>query len=312
MMDKTYRVSVVMPCYNAQGTLKETLDSALAQSVQDFCIIAVNDGSQDQTGDILADYAQRHPEKMQIVSQVNQGQTVAKNVAIRAGQSEYIAFLDSDDLWDAEKLQKQVAVLDEHPDVGLCYTAAKQVNMRGDQVGRIGVRAAIQGRCHDELIKGNQIVASSVMVRRSAVVQAGLYDETFRACENWDLWIRIAREWKIAYIDEPLTSYRVHPNNMSKNFEKMMNARLRVIDKHLPGDSVDPMTKRLRTDSLFQTHMAFAKGHIEALRMSEARQLLFKTLLLKPTCWSGYKLYAKTLLGAKLFQLARKIRSGSV
>lgn len=303
-----HKVAVVIPCYNAQATLTQTLDSALAQSLKDFYIVAVNDGSQDETVEILADYTRRYPKKFYVINQSNQGQTVAKNVGLKQSRSEFVAFLDSDDLWLPDKLEKQVALMSVNLGIGLCYTAAYQIDRQETIVGEIGVSSSHRGRCFNDLIVRNNIVASSVMVRRSVVERAGFFDESLRACENWDLWIRIASDCEVEYIDEPLTLYRLHPNNMSKNFEKIMQARLQVIEKHLPVFSKDPWVIMQRREAFFKTHLTFAKSYIESLRLAEARRALFKALKIRPGQLGCYVLYLKTLLGPKLFRWLRARR----
>lgn len=308
MTDTVPAVAIIIPCYNAQGTLAPTLDSALAQSFRDFVIVAVNDGSQDDTLAILEQYAKRHPDKIQVISQPNRGQTVAKNVGIANSRGEFIAFLDSDDLWAPDKLEKQLTLMAARPDTGLCYTAARQIDVQGAVVGTIGVSASHRGRCVNELILRNNIVASSVLARRAAIERAGLFDEHLRACENWDLWIRIARDYAVEFIDEPLTSYRVHPNNMSKNFERMFQARMYVIDKHLPQGDEDPELRERRREALFKAHLSFAKGYVEALRLDEARRELLAALKIRPADGECWVLFLKTLLGPALFRRLRAWR----
>jgi glycosyltransferase involved in cell wall biosynthesis len=304
------RVVVVVPCFNSQNTLGQTLDSVLRQSFLEFCVVAVNDGSTDRTENVLEEYSKRYPKKLLVISQRNQGQTVAKNVGLKNTQSEFVAFIDSDDLWAHNKLEKQVALLAANPNVDLCYTAAHQIDVKGSLVGRIRVSPTHRGRCVNELITNNNIVASSVMVRRIAVDRAGLFDESLPACENWDLWIRIARNCELDYIDEPLTSYRLHPNNMSKNYEKIMQARLRVIDKHLPAGSDDPWIRQQRQAALYKAHFNSAKSYIESLRLTEARSELAKVLRIKPMKTACYVLYLKTLLGPKVFARVRAMHGG--
>ncbi len=108
-------VSVVIPCYNSASTLRETLDSALGQTYGNIQIIAINDGSTDETGDILIAYGDR----ITVLSQQNSGQTVAKINGIAQATGDYIAFLDSDDLWDAAKISRQVALMESSPETGL-------------------------------------------------------------------------------------------------------------------------------------------------------------------------------------------------
>ncbi len=309
-MKGSFRAAVIMPCYNAADTLVETLGSIAAQSFDDFCLVAVNDGSKDNTADILKKFAQTYPDKVVVIDQENKGQTVAKNVGLENSRSEFVAFIDSDDLWAPDKLEKQVTLMADNPEVGLCYTAARQINTRSEPVGQISVSPSLRGRCMNELILRNNIVASSVMVRRAAVEQAEVFDVSLKACENWDLWIRIARTYQLEYLDEPLTSYRLHPNNMSKNFEKIFSARLQVINKHLPQGSDDSWIRKQRQVALYRTHLTFAKSYIELLRLSEARGELAEAMKIRRTEGECYLLYVKTLLGPGVFRFARSLRGG--
>jgi len=302
------RVAIIIPCYNSQATLTQTLDSALGQSFADLCIVTVNDGSVDETDIILQEYAQRYPEKLCVISQANKGQTIAKNVGIQNSCSEFVVFLDSDDLWTPDKLEKQMALMLSKPNVGLCYTAATQIDIHGAHVGEINVSQALRGKCFNELIVRNNIVASSAMVRRSALEDVGLFDESLRACENWDLWIRIAHGYDVDFVDEPLTCYRLHSNNMSKNVAKILQARLQVIDKHLPAGSNDAWVKEQRSEAFFKTHWTFAKAYVESLQLSEARQELALALKIRPMKVECYILYLKTLLGPELFKKVRARR----
>lgn len=308
MMKTLPNVVVIIPCFNAERTLEQTLDSVVAQTFTDVKIVAVNDGSTDQTAEILDAFAGKHPGLLEVLTQKNQGQTVAKNTGIRHSQSKYVAFLDSDDLWDPRKLEQQVQLLDANPHVGMCYTAAQKIDESNHVFDTINVSPDHRGNCRQAFIIRNNVVASSVLARRSAIEQVGFYDISFAACENWDLWIRIAGISAIEYIDEPLTKYRIHSQNMSKGFEKILQSRLQVIDKHLPEQTNSPAIRSLRKEALFKAHLAFAKMNVQILNFGKARSELIKAIRVAPKKIESYSLFLKTLLGKNTFKLLRSLK----
>ena len=302
-------VSVIIPCYNSAATVTCAIDSVSDQTFTDWEIVAINDGSTDNTKAILESYAQKSIQKIRVFSQPNQGQTVAKNIGIKNSKGKFIAFLDSDDVWAPEKLQEQVAAMESNPSLGLCYTSAYKINSLGFKTGRITPSTLYRGNCFRNLVLRNNIVASSVMIRRDLLGRVGLFDESLEACENWDLWIRISRISPIEYIDKPLTSYRVHGGNMSKNIERMRSFRLKVINKNLPFENASPDTLKLRKKALFFVHMTFAKSYLENLAFKEARGELIQAARLQPAEIGTYKLYLKAILGKRLTRLFRRIKN---
>jgi len=303
------RVTVIMPCYNSAGTLAATLDSLLAQTFSDYEVIAVNDGSIDATQAILERYAPHLGGRLRIMTQENAGQTVAKTRALEAARGDLVALLDSDDLWHPDKLTRQVAFLDEHAAVGLCYTDGFYVDQEGRNTGAYGVSPQLRGRCALALILGNDIVGSSVMFRRALVSQVGTFDSTLRACENWDLWTRIADTCAIDYLAEPLTFYRRHSTNMSRDLEKMRRYRLEVVDKNARrfaghGPAFVVQLERAR----YEAHAAFGRYFLTALDTSNARRDLAAAIRLRPRAGQNYILFLKSLLGARGIKLLRAIK----
>lgn len=301
-MENRPKVSVIIPCYNASATIRETLKSIKKQTFKDYEVIAVNDGSTDDTDNILASYAEKLNGLLKIITQINQGQAVAKNVGIRNSKGQFIAFLDSDDLWAPDKLEYQLAYMESRPHIGLCYTEGILINDKGDKIGVVNALSSHRGNCFDKLLIKNNIIASSVMIKREILDRVGLFDEDFKACENWDMWIRISKVSQIEYIDRPLTYYRVHPKNMSKNIDKMYDYRVKIIDKYLPKTNRDPLILEKRSMALFFTYLAFGKQHIENLELRKARNNIIQAIKLRPYEMICYRLYFRTLFGVKAFK----------
>ncbi|MDX2034603.1 MAG: glycosyltransferase [Blastocatellia bacterium] len=205
-------VSVIIPAWNAEAYLAETIESALAQTRPPFEIIVVDDGSQDRT---LA-VAQRYAPRVRAIRKPNGGPASARNEAIRHASGEYLAFLDCDDLWVADKLEEQVAFLDAHPEIGLVYGQALMFRQEGATRvfgRRIGFTEDPSFRL---LLYGDFIPNSTVVIRRACYDAVGPLNERrdLIAVEDYEYWMRIARRFPLAGISRPLAHYRLRDGNL--------------------------------------------------------------------------------------------------
>ncbi len=207
------KVSVVISAYNSAKYIRATVESVLAQTFKDYELIVVDDGSTDETGQILHEYEGR----LSYIYQENKKYSGARNTGIRAASGEYIAFLDSDDLWRPEKLEHQVAVMDRHPHVTLAYCQAVYIDPQGNptQFQGQGVKGA-SGSAPlifdplPELFFGTMVTTSTAMVRRSTLQEVGPFDDAHIHGEDWELWVRLASKGPFAYLPEPLAQYRIY------------------------------------------------------------------------------------------------------
>lgn len=221
------KVSVVIPAYNAMNYLPETVESVLRQTFTDFEVLIIDDGSSDhivQWASQIADH------RVRLISQENQGVSVARNTGITQAQGEYIAFLDADDLWEPTKLEKQVRCLDNNPAVGLVHTWMLLVDDQSQSTGRV-MKSNAEGEVWNQLIARNIIACPSVIVRRCCFETVGVFDINLRSIEDWDMWLRIASRYPFALIKEPLAYYRQLPGSISKNCQVMEQAFHIVIEK---------------------------------------------------------------------------------
>ena len=299
---------MIIPCYNAQNTISKTLDSVLSQTYDMFKIYVVNDGSTDDTIDILNQYKKRYPEKIHIISQQNHGQASARNAGIQISKEEYIAFIDSDDLWHPEKLAGQTALFQKDKTIGMCYTPGILIDEHDKETGIIPVNPLYQDRCFQHLIHSNNIVASSVMVKKSVLEHVGLFDTRLGACENWDLWLRIVQAFSVSYLDKPLTYYRIHSSNMSQNSDKMYENRKKVLEKHLLTSQDKAVPDHFIASAFNKHHRLYGLRLVEELRLPEARKELAKAICYNRMDFQSYKILGKTLLGKPVFQLARRYK----
>ena len=211
-------VTVIIPAYNAGAYLGEAIDSARAQTYSPIEIIVVDDGSTDRTPALLAPYVSAN--KIKYIYQANAGVASARNAGINAARGKYIAFLDSDDRWQPDKLAKQLPLFAD-PKVGLVYSDMQCI---GAVTGRYGVtvpRGYHRGRVLPALIKENFIGASTVVARRALLQSAGGFQidsasAILSTVEDYHLWLRLARITNFDYVDEPLALYRVHAGQSSR------------------------------------------------------------------------------------------------
>ena len=272
-------VSVVMPAYNVAWCIRRAVDSALAQSLREIEVIVINDGSTDDTLQVLASYG----DAIKVIDQANGGMSHARNAGIRAARGKYVAFLDADDWWLPEKLAHQVKLLDKRPELGFCSTAARVENPQGELLNLWRCRHA-NGDMLETIVAENAAIAggcSAVMVRRELFEQVGLFDESLRGFEDPDLWMRLAAVCQYACIDEPLAVILRREKSVSRNLDAMRKAALRSMKKnrvllptHLRGGFWRNAMASVYTD--------YAKGAYRAGRIRAALADTLHAFMLAP------------------------------
>ena len=213
----TPAVSVVIPAYNAAPFLEWALQTVLSQTLDHLEVIVVDDGSTDATGDIARGVDD--PRVRCLRHDRNRGLPAARNTGIEAARASYVAFLDADDGMKPANLERKVAVLDRYADAVLVHSAGDGIDVNGAPLldGAAGAGEDVRlERPFRGLLFGNSVTVSSVVARRDAVVEAGGFDQALRYTEDWDLWVRLARDHAFAYLPESLIWYRIHPESMSQ------------------------------------------------------------------------------------------------
>ena len=187
------RISVVIPTYNNAEFLIKAIESVLDQKYEAYEIIVVDDGSTDDTQSVIKPYMA----KISYFLKSNTGVASARNVGINNAKGNYIAFLDSDDLWSNNKLKETVKVIEQYPDVGLIHTGAYRVNRNGRILGSI-INKDWGPKLYFKLLQGFSIYNSSVVVKKECFENCGYFYEYYQAkagAEDWDRWIRIAKRY---------------------------------------------------------------------------------------------------------------------
>lgn len=222
-------VSIVIPAFNYAQFLPKALNSALNQTGPPFEVIVVDDGSTDNTREVVAQYGDR----VRYIYQKNSGLAASRNTGIRAARFDYLAFLDADDEWLPGFLSTLIAKLHELPDE-FAVVACRDIYVKADgqriAMKQLTAPTAREITCRDILLK-TQFSADAVVVKRSAFDQCGLFDETLRSSEDRDMWLRIAARRRIFLLAERLALIRKHGNNMSKQADRMKGTGRRVINK---------------------------------------------------------------------------------
>jgi glycosyltransferase involved in cell wall biosynthesis len=209
------RVSVVMAVYNEERYIGEALDSILAQHFADFEFIVVDDGSTDRTVEILKGC---NDPRLKVFRQSNSGQSLALNQGIKLAWGPYIARMDGDDVSLPDRLAKEVRFLDSHPEVGLVGTWCLKIDESSGK-RRLQSLPETDAAIRRFMLRDNPFIHSSVMVRKDALDRVGLYDRSF-VWQDYDLWVRIARFYRLANIGEPLILRRKHPASMTRTTPK--------------------------------------------------------------------------------------------
>ncbi|MEB3360489.1 MAG: glycosyltransferase [Synechococcales bacterium] len=222
------KVSVIIAAYNAMTYLPKTLDSVFAQTFQDFEVIVIDDGSRDN----IKQWAEHLTDpRVQFLSQENSGSAAARNTGLAKASGTYIAFLDADDLWEPTKLAKQVNVLDTDPQAGLVYSWVATIDADDQPQGKV-CQNSEEGNVWPRLIEHDLIeCGSNPMIRACCFDKVGNFDTSFPYAQTWEMWLRIAAAYPFRVIPEPLVSYRFHPGNTSKQWQKMETNYQAIIEK---------------------------------------------------------------------------------
>jgi glycosyltransferase involved in cell wall biosynthesis len=297
-------VSVIVPAYNAAPFIAQTIESVLGQAFRDFEVIVVNDGSPD-TADLVRELQPYHS-RIVYLTQPNTGPSGARNHGIREARGKYIAFLDSDDVWMPEYLAKQMEMLAADPSIDLLYSngviigdvpyAGRDLMSMAPSHGEITFERVVSAEC--------TVLTSCVVVRRQAVIEAGMFDERFRRSEDFHLWSRLSfRGARIRFHRGVLVQHRRRKGSLSDNQRAMWEGAIEVLkdlDATLP---LSPSQKKLVEEHMARCHAYIALD--EGKRMFLAGQYdaavaaLGRSRMWQPGRWPKARL-ALLQLGVRL------------
>jgi len=256
----------VIPAYNAEAYLARAIQSVWEQTVAPAEVIVVEDGSTDATADVAAGFRER----VRLIRQANAGPSEARNVGVQAARGGWVAFLDADDEWLPEKLERQIPLLSEDRTAVVCCGKL-----------RPGGRRGLHWLTFEELWESNEIVTSTAVVRRDVLLSLGGFEKRLRACEDWHLWLRLSSAgWNIACLYEDLYRYRSAPGSLSQRILPFTEAHAEVVRRI--GESVGLAPERIR-GRCAAAYEAGGRSALHVRQLALARQLLVRSLRLQFT-----------------------------
>lgn len=331
-------VTVVIPAYKCEKVIASAIESVLGQTYGNVELIVVDDGSPDDVEGAI----ERYRGRLRYIRQENGGVSKARNTGILQANGKYVAFLDSDDTWDRNKLAIQVSVLERHPEVNLLFSAF-HVTRNGKILGDKNYRASFNffkeykydipdifanrsegaagdirfdyywGDIYDKLFLGNFILPSSVIARKKSLVECGLFSDRFKVAEETDFFLRFASRNEIGFIDSPLVFYEVpNPDNLSgkNNMEPLMKNAYRI--------QIDSMIENLRYlrkspgyyyKGISNTYCRLAYYYLSELKKDQCRRYAGYAITVCRSHAKPYLLYALSMVPAGLLRSARELKS---
>jgi len=305
MLTRPPLVSVIIPTYNYAAFIEQAIKSVLDQTFQNFEILVVDDGSTDNTREVIKKFPARY------IYQTNRGAAAARNYGIREARGELIAFLDADDLWLPDKLEKQLQMFERDPGIGLVYSLFYFFESEsGAIIGYKPIRECARGFVLTQMFGSCIIGSPTPLIRRDVFEKVGLYQEGLTGVEDYHLWLRIAAQYRIDYVPEYLAMYRVHESRCSSKKlgewmraletilidcqhsypelipQKVLNRRLATLHRKVSCRA------RLSTSAYNAAQVHYQRGKILLARgrQGEALSSFLKTICYDPTklkAWGG-------------------------
>jgi len=295
MESKQPRVSAVIPAYNAGKFLAETIESVLAQTYRNIECIVVNDGSTDNTAEIAKSFS----DKIRYFEKPNGGVSSARNFGIAEARGELIAFLDADDIWLPEKIEKQVSLYLEDESVGMVYCGSLDVSEDLVKTLQENPVLAQEALVEEILLLGSATgrIASTAVTRKSVLDTVGKFDERLSTSADADYICRLIRKAKISGISEPLTLYRVHGNQMHNNLNALEHDMNIVLDKLYSTPDLPKWVQRIKRNAYARLESTLAVGYLSKKQFRRGIRHAFAAVRFRPQTFTQS---IARLVGSKL------------
>ena len=257
-------ISVVIPSYNRKDFLKRSIDSAINQTKKPLEIIVVDDGSTDGTETMIkSDY-----DFVKFIKQKNKGVSAARNIGIKVSIGEWICFLDSDDEWKKDKLEKQINAMKSNP--GYKFFHSNEIWIKnGIRINQKKKHKKYGGDIFDKCLDMCRISPSSVMIDKTVFDEVGNFNENLVVCEDYELWLRICDKYRVFFIDEPLIiKYGGHQGQLSYSIESIENHRIKALE-HLILGNLNRKNKRHAIQMLLSKLNIYLKGLVKRRKNDE-------------------------------------------
>ena len=273
-------VSVIIPTYNRKNLLKRALHSASSQTFVPHEIIVVDDGSSDGTKDWVLE---RFP-YVRYIYQDNSGVSSARNAGIKEAKGSWIAFLDSDDEWMSNKLEQQKGVINSFQEAWLCHTNEIWIR-NGVRVNQMKKHQKYGGNVFENCLDICRISPSSVLIKKEVFEMVGLFDESLKVCEDYDLWLRITSVLPVIFLDEPLiTKYGGHSDQLSRVDSGIEKYRIQSLEKILSSNSLSISQSKIALSQLIKKLKIFSNGLEKRNKFKE-----LNIYIKKIEFWSKYR-----------------------
>ncbi len=291
-------VSVIIPAYNYGRFLADAIESVLAQTFKDYELIVVDDGSTDNTQEVVKPYQGRmHYQRNQ-----NRGLSATRNFGVSLAKGKYLAFLDADDEWLPNKLAVQVPVLDDHPDAALVMS--RFTLMDGSRQALPGLKPLNKpGETFREIVYHGTACPSSFLVRRECFEALGGFDESIATMEDFDIGLRLAARYRVIQLEEPLGRYRIHGPSLSTAPDKVYPSYVSIFERLL-AERETSLPKNLVRERLAHYRYFLAKHRLSQARSDEGLRLMRGALLVWPFFgWSLDKSVSPVWRALNLFKV---------
>ncbi|MCG9479561.1 MAG: glycosyltransferase [Actinomycetia bacterium] len=290
---KSPKVSVIIPTYNRASLIPRAIESVLAQNYNGIEIIIVDDGSTDNTKEVINKLKDKKIKYIQ--HKENMGGAAARNTGIKMAKAEYIAFLDSDDEWFPKKLETQIKVFnDMNDDTGVVYSAFWKIHEGCKSYKPNKIIKKKEGWIHEELLNGNFVTLQAALLKKDCFSKAGLFDVSIQRLHDWELWLRISRYFKFKFIDEPLVNVYYTPISISTNHNALIESSKKILRKHFSEFSKN---KKILSKRYFYIGKFMAEAH----DTKNGKKYFKKAIKANPLNMQAYLLFLNSLLGGKLY-----------
>jgi glycosyltransferase involved in cell wall biosynthesis len=315
-MNTLPKISVVIPCYNAERYIDAAISSVIAQDWPELEILVVDDGCSDRSAELVRNSFPG----VKLIQQVNQGVAAARNNGVMQAQGDWIAFLDADDIWLPGKLRAQWELLSSTPEARMAYTAwqvwtstdpaplPEYLNALLDQSSDFARLSGPSGWIYPQLLLDCEVWTSTVLAHRSIFADIGLFDTTLRIGEDYDLWLRASQATQILRVARPYALYRMHPASITRTVPEI-NHRNLVVGRALtrwgycsPDGAV---ARKIDVDrAIAKSWSDFGSAHLAAGNMMLARQAGVKAMRADWRLASGWKVLLKAVVKSLLSRSA--------
>jgi glycosyltransferase involved in cell wall biosynthesis len=275
-------ISVIIPVYNGERTIQQTIESVLNQTFADFELLVINDGSQDKTLEVVSRISDP---RIKMFSYSNSGVSATRNKGISHAVGEYISFIDADDLWTPDKLEIQVKALQDHPEAAVAYSWSDWIDESGKFL-RAGGHITANGNVYSQLLFRDFIESgSNPLIRSQALAEVGGFDQSVNPTEDWDMWLRLAARYEFVLVPFVQILYRISPNSASFDVWKMEAGSIKVIERAFAAapDTLAPMKKEVLGSRYKYLTFKAIEGTPERKKGLTAIRFLWQTVTYDPS-----------------------------